>query len=254
MQGGFDAAAPPGVFPSRRDVAIHLWRACHWRIWCIATSRRDEVFRAAPPPLLARAIPLLTATMPEAARFGGEIWLARRPRLMHLHDMRKSLRAFTLIELLVVIAIIGILASMLFPAVSGAINAARKAQASNDVTQIATAVIAYQTEYGRWPTNASGSPQDVGGDFLEELMSNNPRKIVFLEVNDKKGKKSGLTDGSFEDAWGNPYKYVVDTNYGYSLSGTPAMFGSAPRRNVAVWQQTNENYKGTGSRLPAASW
>jgi hypothetical protein len=35
---------------SRRDVAIHLGCARKWRSWWIATSRRDEVFRAAMPP------------------------------------------------------------------------------------------------------------------------------------------------------------------------------------------------------------
>ncbi len=163
-------------------------------------------------------------------------------------------RAFTLIELLVVIAIIGILASLLFPAVNGAINAARKAQASNDVTQIATAIVAYQTEYGQWPTNASGSATDVGGAFLQALMGTNTRKIVFIEVSDAKRKKSGLSNSLFVDAWGNPYQYVVDTNYGSSVAGTPSILGTPPRRNVAVWQQTNADYKGSGGRLPAASW
>jgi prepilin-type N-terminal cleavage/methylation domain-containing protein len=49
----------------------------------------------------------------------------------------KSRHAFTLIELLVVIAILGILMALLFPAVDGALEGARRAQASNDVTQIA---------------------------------------------------------------------------------------------------------------------
>jgi len=171
------------------------------------------------------------------------------------YRMKYLPRAFTLIELLVVIAIIGILASLLFPAVNGAINAARKAQASNDVTQIATAIVAYQTEYGQWPANASGSAADVGGDFLKALMGTNTRKIVFIEVSDAKRKKSGLSAGGvFVDAWSNAYQYVVDTNYGSAVSGTPSFLGTPPRRNVAVWQQTNADYKGTGGRLPAASW
>jgi len=163
--------------------------------------------------------------------------------------------AFTLIELLVVIAIIGILMSLLFPAVNGALRAARKAQASNDVTQIATAIVAYNTEYGQWPTNAKGAAADVEGDFLKALMGTNARSITFLEVNNAKGKKSGYsTNGAFIDPWGNAYKYVVDTNYGSAVTNTPSMFGAAPRRSVAVWQQTNVDLPGTGGRLPAASW
>ena len=63
----------------------------------------------------------------------------------------KSPRGFTVIELLVVIAIMAILMTLLFPAVQSALDAAKKAQAKNDVTQIATAMVAFDTEYGRLP-------------------------------------------------------------------------------------------------------
>ena len=64
----------------------------------------------------------------------------------------KSPQGFTIAELMVVVAIIVILMSLLFPAVQGALEAAKKAQAKNDVTQIATAIVAYDTEYGRLPS------------------------------------------------------------------------------------------------------
>jgi prepilin-type N-terminal cleavage/methylation domain-containing protein len=74
-------------------------------------------------------------------------------------DMRTNTgnaSAFTLIELLVVIAIIAILAGLLFPAFSAVQNQARKTQAKNDLTQIVTAVNAFYTEYGQYPTSATG--------------------------------------------------------------------------------------------------
>ncbi|MFM8981956.1 MAG: type II secretion system protein, partial [Spartobacteria bacterium] len=61
---------------------------------------------------------------------------------------RAEWQGFTLIELLVVISIIAVLAALAFPAVNGAMDSARKARAKSDVAQIATAVVAYETEYG----------------------------------------------------------------------------------------------------------
>jgi prepilin-type N-terminal cleavage/methylation domain-containing protein len=59
--------------------------------------------------------------------------------------------AFTLIELLIVIAIIAVLAGLLMPAASSALNTAKKTTTKNQAVQIATAITAYETEYGKLP-------------------------------------------------------------------------------------------------------
>ena len=58
---------------------------------------------------------------------------------------------FTLIELLVVIAIIGILVSLLMPAIQAAREAARRIQCSNNIKQIATAIINFESAHRRLP-------------------------------------------------------------------------------------------------------
>jgi len=165
--------------------------------------------------------------------------------------MRKP-QGFTLIELLVVIAIIGILMSLLFPAVNGAINAAKKAQAKNDATQLVIAVQAFYTEYGKYPLKWAWSEDDWTYDSgnpnstLIQMLSangteatNNPRGIVFLET--KTAKKKGANwvngldpDGIFRDPWGGQYFIRVDCDYDGKVRD-PYITTGTMRKSVTAW-------------------
>jgi type II secretory pathway pseudopilin PulG len=142
-----------------------------------------------------------------------------------MRPLRKHKFAFTLIELLVVIAIIIILAGLLIPAFNAVQNQARRTQAKNDLTQIVTAVNAFYTEYGRYPTTATNDvvygsttinvrlPGPVPSDFTNNVLFNelractaasascsaagtlNTRQVVYISppsVKDPTNPRSGI--------------------------------------------------------------
>jgi prepilin-type N-terminal cleavage/methylation domain-containing protein len=70
-------------------------------------------------------------------------------------------RGFTLIELLVVITIVGILVALLLPAVQAAREAARRAQCSNHLKQLALAAQCYVDAHGVFPLGSFKQPPPV---------------------------------------------------------------------------------------------
>ena len=154
---------------------------------------------------------------------------------------RMKSRAFTLIELLVVIAIIAILMGLLFPAAQSALNSAKKTTAKNQVIQIATAITAYETEYGRLPnfsaTNMGGNGVGTGPGILctTNDASNNPRGLIFLDSSTWKSGKGGTNTTGFLDPWSNVYSVMLDTNYANTLSFTVAGTLTNLTKHIAVW-------------------
>jgi prepilin-type N-terminal cleavage/methylation domain-containing protein len=89
--------------------------------------------------------------------------LARRaskaPRAAHPRSrvgLTQTRRGFTLVELLVVITIIGILVSLLMPAVQSAREAARMAQCQGNLKQLGAAMLEFEAANKRFPSGGWG--------------------------------------------------------------------------------------------------
>ena len=160
--------------------------------------------------------------------------------------------AFTLLELLVVIAIIVVLAGLLFPAVQSILERAKKVQAKNDLTQIVTAVTAFYTEYGRYPTTATtevtyGAGGNGSDTLFNELRSKaaslNTRQIQFISPSedDTQSNPRGKigSDNQFHDPWGNAYVIRIDADYDNQVANPYGSSGGAGpdplRQGIIAW-------------------
>jgi prepilin-type N-terminal cleavage/methylation domain-containing protein/prepilin-type processing-associated H-X9-DG protein len=100
---------------------------------------------------------------------------------MQLIPRRASNRGFTLIELLVVIAIIAVLIALLLPAVQSAREAARRAQCTNNLKQIALAAQNYHDVNGAFPIGVPMKPDPSFGWGLVEDQSTFVSMLGFFE-------------------------------------------------------------------------
>ena len=120
---------------------------------------------------------------------------------------------FTLVELMIVMGVIVILLAMMFPVIIASKDKARKKQALTEAHNIALAISAYRSEYGKWPNQSQAGTDTTyfvnNNEVILPLIGNNPRGRVFLAV-----QATNQTDGSTNmvDPWGVPYVICMNEN------------------------------------------
>ncbi len=105
-------------------------------------------------------------------------------------DRRKSREAFTLIELLLVLVILAVLAAVIVPKFTSRSKDAKISAAKADISNLETALDAYEVDNGEYPNSQQGL------NALVEAPSGT------------KNWKGPYVKKIPNDPWGNPYVFV----------------------------------------------
>lgn len=138
-----------------RTVLVAGAVAQNWCEWpCMAYNGKERAMHSS---IFCHHL-LSRCSLPTASVAGAECAQSVRQA-----DARRSStgRGFTLVELLVVIAIVGVLISLLLPAVQAAREAARRVQCVNNLHQIAIATMNYESSFRMLPPSAVLDPVEL---------------------------------------------------------------------------------------------
>ncbi len=156
-----------------------------------------------------------------------------------------SSKGFTLIELLVVIAIIAVLAASGLTIGPNMIRNAKRVSTQATAVSVVNSIDQFFTDYSALPSSSNNptegaalvtSSGGTGVDVLrilagEDLNSQNPKKIRYLNVKEaNKGKDGIIYNGNavsaMLDPWKQPYYIVLDYGYDEQITVNPGIPGT----------------------------
>ena len=141
--------------------------------------------------------------------------------------MKRSKSGFTLVELLVVIAIIGILVSLLLPAIQAAREAARRMSCQNNLKQMGLACHNYESTFQQLPPGQGPPPISDNGTSRPSLQS---IILPYLE-----GANLYALFNFNYDVNGNAAPAPADAAASPATGAAPAGPRASGKRRVAEW-------------------
>lgn len=137
-------------------------------------------------------------------------------------DLRRDQRGFSLIELMIVMVILGLLASLVGPAMFKKLGSAKQKTAKTQIEMLMTSLDSYRLDVGAYPSNQDG---------LDALVQN---------PGDEKWDGPYLQKGLPTDPWDNPYQYQNPGEHGeidvYSWGADNREGGEKEDADVGSWQ------------------
>ncbi|MEM8550134.1 MAG: type II secretion system protein [Verrucomicrobiota bacterium] len=173
---------------------------------------------------------------------------------------------FTMIELLVVIAIIGILASILIPAITGGQRSARVAKSKAQFVGYANAINKFYEKYNTYPDFLAGGEANLNSDsneFIEALTGRtvagvrvnnqgNRNAIPFLSISESEFnlRADGTTGDDIVDAFENTdirIRVDIDGDGRLNVPGPGEATGTDReiRARVAIWSVSTDDMRRT---------